>query len=256
MKRTRVTANARPSREISSGQPPVGKRSLSRTMVCRTSRFARRPSMTTASPVRSTTWRSYNEASWRWEPATARTNYARCKRKSGTSVVEKRPSLQSSQVFGRRLRLGRRGDPCGRPRPLWSPVPAPARRGIGQHGTPPGRPLPPLVGLGHSPAGVLEQVPPLRLSQVSNRTASALDGARPPSSAIRAWREAHCRRGRPRTLDGQSPLVAAEIVVLDNVISTRLLWPDSESPVNNQYALRVIRQAQNRNGHDVPTTWH
>ena len=94
------------------------------------------------------------------------------------------------------------------------------------------------------------------LSQVPNRTASALDGARPPSSAIRAWREAHCRRGRPRTLDGQSPLVAAEIVVLDNVISTRLLWPDSESPVNNQYALRVIRQAQNRNGHDVPTTWH
>ena len=50
--------------------------------------------------------------------------------------------------------------------------------------------------------------------------------------------------------------MAAEIIVLDNSINTRLLWPDSENPANNQYALRVIRQAQNGNVFHVPTIWH
>lgn len=50
--------------------------------------------------------------------------------------------------------------------------------------------------------------------------------------------------------------MAAEIIVLDNTINTRLLWPDSENPANNQYALRVIRQARNGNVFHVPTIWH
>ena len=50
--------------------------------------------------------------------------------------------------------------------------------------------------------------------------------------------------------------MAAEVIVLDNSINTRLLWPDSESPDNNEHALRVIRQAANGSIFRVPTIWH
>ncbi len=50
--------------------------------------------------------------------------------------------------------------------------------------------------------------------------------------------------------------MAAEIIVLDNSINTRLLWPDSESPENNEHALKVIRQAANGSFFRVPTIWH
>lgn len=50
--------------------------------------------------------------------------------------------------------------------------------------------------------------------------------------------------------------MAAEVIVLDNSINTRLLWPDVESPANNQYALAVIRQAANGCRFHVPTIWH
>ena len=50
--------------------------------------------------------------------------------------------------------------------------------------------------------------------------------------------------------------MAAEIIVLDNSINTRLLWPDAESPANNRYALAVIRQAANGCRFHVPTIWH
>ena len=47
-----------------------------------------------------------------------------------------------------------------------------------------------------------------------------------------------------------------EIIVLDNSINTRLLWPDSESPDSNQYALDVIGQAAGGTMFHVPTIWH
>lgn len=50
--------------------------------------------------------------------------------------------------------------------------------------------------------------------------------------------------------------MAEQIVVLDNSINTRLLWPDAEIPENNQYALKVIRQAANGTVFHVPTIWH
>ena len=50
--------------------------------------------------------------------------------------------------------------------------------------------------------------------------------------------------------------MAAEVIVLDNSINTRLLWPDAESPENNRYALKVIRQADNGSVFHVPTIWH
>ena len=50
--------------------------------------------------------------------------------------------------------------------------------------------------------------------------------------------------------------MAAEVIVLDNSINTRLLWPDADNPANNQYALSVIRQAANGCRFHVPTIWH
>ena len=50
--------------------------------------------------------------------------------------------------------------------------------------------------------------------------------------------------------------MAAEIIVLDNSINTRLLWPDSESPENNAYALKAIQQAASGSVFRVPTIWH
>ena len=50
--------------------------------------------------------------------------------------------------------------------------------------------------------------------------------------------------------------MATEIIVLDNSINTRLLWPDSERPENNEHALKVIRQAANGSVFRVPTIWH
>ena len=37
--------------------------------------------------------------------------------------------------------------------------------------------------------------------------------------------------------------MAEQIIVLDNSINSRLLWPDSMKPANNAYALKVIQQA-------------
>ena len=50
--------------------------------------------------------------------------------------------------------------------------------------------------------------------------------------------------------------MTADIIVLDNSINTRLLWPDSESPENNAYAFRVIQQADDGRVFQVPTIWH
>ncbi len=50
--------------------------------------------------------------------------------------------------------------------------------------------------------------------------------------------------------------MATEVIVLDNSINTRLLWPDVENPSNNQYALRVMEQAVNGSEFCVPTIWH
>ena len=50
--------------------------------------------------------------------------------------------------------------------------------------------------------------------------------------------------------------MTAEVIVLDNSINTRLLWPDAESPASNQYALMVIRQAADGCQFHVPTIWH
>lgn len=50
--------------------------------------------------------------------------------------------------------------------------------------------------------------------------------------------------------------MAGQVIVLDNSINTRLLWPDSESPQNNERALKVIRQAGEGTVFHVPTIWH
>ncbi len=50
--------------------------------------------------------------------------------------------------------------------------------------------------------------------------------------------------------------MAADIIVLDNSINSRMLWPDSESPENNAYALRTIQQADGGSVFHVPTIWH
>ncbi|MYA30063.1 MAG: type II toxin-antitoxin system VapC family toxin [Gammaproteobacteria bacterium] len=55
---------------------------------------------------------------------------------------------------------------------------------------------------------------------------------------------------------GRARLVAAKIIVLDNSINARLLWPDSESPDSNQYALDVLSEADNGSVFHVPTIWH
>jgi predicted nucleic acid-binding protein len=46
------------------------------------------------------------------------------------------------------------------------------------------------------------------------------------------------------------------IIVLDNSINSRLLWPDSADPENNQYALHIIQQAEQNAVFYVPTIWH
>jgi predicted nucleic acid-binding protein len=46
------------------------------------------------------------------------------------------------------------------------------------------------------------------------------------------------------------------IIVLDNSINSRLLWPDSADPENNQYALHIIQQADHNAVFYVPTIWH
>jgi len=46
------------------------------------------------------------------------------------------------------------------------------------------------------------------------------------------------------------------IIVLDNSINSRLLWPDSASPENNLYALHIIQQAEHDVVFYVPTIWH
>ena len=50
--------------------------------------------------------------------------------------------------------------------------------------------------------------------------------------------------------------MAATIIVLDNSINTRLLWPDSGSPDSNRYAFDVLSQATNGSVFHVPTIWH
>lgn len=46
------------------------------------------------------------------------------------------------------------------------------------------------------------------------------------------------------------------IIVLDNSINSRLLWPDSTAPKNNQYALHIIAHAEHDAVFYVPTIWH
>ncbi len=46
------------------------------------------------------------------------------------------------------------------------------------------------------------------------------------------------------------------IIVLDNSINSRLLWPDNAAPGNNKYALHTIQQAEQDVVFYVPTIWH
>ena len=50
--------------------------------------------------------------------------------------------------------------------------------------------------------------------------------------------------------------MADKIIVLDNSINSRLLWPDNEKPENNDYALKTIQQAKRNVVFHVPTIWH
>ncbi|MEE8059175.1 MAG: type II toxin-antitoxin system VapC family toxin [Pseudomonadales bacterium] len=50
--------------------------------------------------------------------------------------------------------------------------------------------------------------------------------------------------------------MAAHLIVLDNSINSRLLWPDNEKPENNRYALKVIQLAKKGTVFHVPTIWH
>lgn len=50
--------------------------------------------------------------------------------------------------------------------------------------------------------------------------------------------------------------MVAQAIVLDNSVSSRLLWPDPEKPENNRYALGVIGQATAGCVYHVPTIWH
>ena len=50
--------------------------------------------------------------------------------------------------------------------------------------------------------------------------------------------------------------MAAEIIVLDNSINARMLWPDADSPRSNQYAFDVLSQAHDGSVFHVPTIWH
>lgn len=50
--------------------------------------------------------------------------------------------------------------------------------------------------------------------------------------------------------------MAEQLIILDNSINSRLLWPDTENPGNNSYALSVISQAGKGSVLHVPTIWH
>ena len=50
--------------------------------------------------------------------------------------------------------------------------------------------------------------------------------------------------------------MAEQHIILDNSVNSRLLWPDTETPANNSYALKVIRQAVEGIVLYVPTIWH
>ena len=51
-------------------------------------------------------------------------------------------------------------------------------------------------------------------------------------------------------------MIDDNIIVLDNSINSRLLWPDTTDRKNNQYALYVIQQAEQKAVFYVPTIWH
>ncbi len=51
-------------------------------------------------------------------------------------------------------------------------------------------------------------------------------------------------------------MIDDNIIVLDNSINSRLLWPDTTDRKNNQYALYVIQQAEQNAVFYVPTIWH
>ena len=51
-------------------------------------------------------------------------------------------------------------------------------------------------------------------------------------------------------------MIDDNVIVLDNSINSRLLWPDSADPKNNQYALYIIQQAEQNAVFYVPTIWH
>ena len=50
--------------------------------------------------------------------------------------------------------------------------------------------------------------------------------------------------------------MTSSVIVLDNSINSRFLWPDSANPANNDYALHVIQQAATGTVFYVPTIWH
>jgi predicted nucleic acid-binding protein len=50
--------------------------------------------------------------------------------------------------------------------------------------------------------------------------------------------------------------MADKIIVLDNSINSRILWPDNTNPENNTYALKTIMQAEHDVVFYVPSIWH
>ena len=54
----------------------------------------------------------------------------------------------------------------------------------------------------------------------------------------------------------QRSMTPKPVIVMDNSINSRLLWPDSQKPENNEYALSVIQQAINGSTFYVPSIWH
>ncbi len=46
-----------------------------------------------------------------------------------------------------------------------------------------------------------------------------------------------------------------DVIVMDNSINSRMLWPDTTTLENNHYAIKVIEQAEKNVIFHVPTIW-
>ncbi len=51
-------------------------------------------------------------------------------------------------------------------------------------------------------------------------------------------------------------MMSQRIIVLDNSVNSRLLWPDQTHPGNNDYAVEILQQCEEGAVFYVPTIWH